>query len=73
MEEFTFEQGMEELEEIVRALEGGQLALSQSFDAYQRASELYTRLKAMLDEGEARMTVLTQAGEEPMAPGAQQE
>ena len=61
--EFTFEKGMAELESIVRALESGQLALGDSFEAYRRGTELYKRLSAVLDEGEARVTMLTQDGE----------
>ncbi|MBE5766712.1 MAG: exodeoxyribonuclease VII small subunit [Clostridiales bacterium] len=63
MKKMTFEQGMADLESIVRELEGGQLPLDESFDAYQRGAELYKQLKKMLDEGEARMTMLTQNGE----------
>lgn len=67
MEEWTFEQGMAELEATVRALEGGQLALNDSFEAYKRGAELYQKLKAMLDEGEARITMLTKEGESEIA------
>ena len=67
MEEWTFEPGMAELEATVRALEGGQLALNDSFEAYKRGAELYQKLKAMLDEGEARITMLTKEGESEIA------
>ena len=67
MEEWTFEQGRAELEATVRALEGGQLALNDSFEAYKRGAELYQKLKAMLDEGEARITMLTTEGESEIA------
>ena len=40
MEECTFEEGMAELEATVRALEGGQLSLNDSFAAYKRGAEL---------------------------------
>ena len=63
MEECTFEEGMAELEATVRALEGGQLSLNDSFAAYKRGAELYHILTAMLTEGEARLTVLTQNGQ----------
>lgn len=47
--------------------EGGQLALNDSFEAYKRGAELYQKLKAMLDEGEARITMLTKEGESEIA------
>ena len=36
----TFEEGMQELEEIVRTLEQGQMPLEESFKAFERATVL---------------------------------
>ena len=36
MENFTFESGMEELENLVRALESGEMPLEESFQAFER-------------------------------------
>lgn len=62
----TFEDGMQELEELVRALELGEMPLEDSFKAFEKATELQKTLQAMLDEGDRRIRVLTQNGERPM-------
>ena len=62
----TFEEGMQELEELVRALELGEMPLEESFKAFEKATELQKTLQAMLDEGDRRIRVLTQNGERPM-------
>ncbi len=59
----TFEEGMQELEEIVRSLEQGQMPLEESFKAFERATALQKSLQEMLDEGDRRIRVLTQTGE----------
>ena len=60
---FSFEQGLEELESIVTSLESGETTLEESFDAYKKGMELYKKLKQILDEGDARITELTENGE----------
>ena len=59
----TFEEGMQELEDIVRALELGQMPLEESFKAFERATALQKSLQEMLDEGDRRIRVLTQNGD----------
>lgn len=59
----NFEQGMQELEQLVRALENGDMTLEESFKGYERAMELKNALEKLLDEGDARIRVLTQGGE----------
>ena len=59
----SFEEGMQELETLVQALESGELPLEDSFKAYERAVELRDRLNAILDESDKRIRVLTDAGE----------
>lgn len=59
----TFEEGMQELEEIVRALEIGEMPLEESFQAFEKAVKLQKTLQAMLDDGDRRIRVLTEAGE----------
>ena len=63
MTKFTYEEGMEKLEALVTALESGSMKLEESFEAYKEATELYKKLKNMLDEGEARIAEITNAGE----------
>lgn len=60
----SFEQGMQELEELVHALETGEMALEDSFKAYERALELKKMLEQLLDEGDKRIRVLLQNSEE---------
>lgn len=66
MENFTFESGMDELETLVRDLESGSLPLEASFQAFERGMALKKRLKALLEEGDRRIRVLTESGEEPL-------
>lgn len=60
----NFEEGMQELEQLARALEGGEMSLEESFAAYERASELKKALEKLLDAGDEKIRVLTAAGEE---------
>ena len=62
----TFEESMQELETLIRALEQGQMPLEDSFKAFERAMELKKALQAMLDEGDRRIRVLTESGERAM-------
>lgn len=69
----TFEEGMQELEEIVRSLEQGQMPLEESFKAFERATALQKSLQEMLDEGDRRIRVLTESGERELDGGEVQE
>lgn len=69
----TFEEGMQELEEIVRGLEQGQMPLEESFKAFERATALQKSLQEMLDEGDRRIRVLTETGERELDGGEVQE
>lgn len=62
----TFEDGMQELEEIVLSLEMGQMPLEESFKAFERATALKKNLEEMLSEGDRRIRVLTENGEREM-------
>lgn len=61
-----FEQGMQELESLVRALETGEMTLEESFKAYEKASKLRKQLQQLLDEGDEKIRLLTQSGESEM-------
>lgn len=60
----NFEEGMQELEQLARALESGEMSLEDSFAAYERASELKKALEKLLDEGDEKIRILTATGEE---------
>ena len=66
----TFEDGMQQLEETVRALEQGQMPLEESLKAFEKAMELQKSLKAILDDGDRRIRVLTEDGERELAEEA---
>lgn len=67
MKKISFEQGMEELENLVKTLETGDISLEESFKAYERAIELRDALKKLLEDGDRRIRVLTETGEREMA------
>jgi len=54
----TFEEAIEELEEITRALEGGRLSLDESITAYERGMELKKVCQEMLDRAEKKLEFL---------------
>lgn len=62
----SYEEGMMELEKLVSDLENGEMSLEDSFKAYERAVELKNALEKLLDEGDKRIRILTQSGEEDM-------
>lgn len=66
MSKLTFEEGMQQLEGLVQALESGQQPLEEAFKTYERAMALKKELSALLDEGDRRIRVLTEAGEREM-------
>jgi len=61
-----FEQGMQELEALVHALETGEMTLEESFKAYERAIKLQKQLSQLLDEGDRKIRLLTEDGESEM-------
>ena len=63
----VFEEGMQELEALVQALESGQMPLEESFKTYEKAMKLRTELNGLLDEGDRRIRVLTETGEREIA------
>ena len=58
--ELNFESGMEELESLVETLEKGELSLEDSFKSYEKAVKLAARLREILNQGEARIAMLTE-------------
>ena len=62
----NFEAGMQELEKLARALESGEMTLEDSFAAFERANALRRELQRLLDEGDERIRVLTEAGEDEL-------
>ena len=65
-EKLNFEAGMQELEELARSLESGEMTLEASVAAFERANLLRKELQKLLDEGDERIRVLTASGEDEM-------
>ena len=57
-EEMAFGEAMTELEEIVAALEGGQLELEESMKRYERGVALMRGLRAKLSDAQQKITTL---------------
>jgi exodeoxyribonuclease VII small subunit len=62
----TFEQGLEALEKIVRELESGDTPLKESFAAFEEGKAIQKHLEDILVDGDRRIRVLTESGEEPL-------
>ncbi len=65
----NFEEQLQELEEIVKELENGDLTLEQSLSKFQRGVELYKDCNKLLNESEGKVKLLLekqngQVGEE---------
>ncbi len=61
-EKISFEQGIEQLEQIVASLESGRVSLDESFQKYEEGVRLYKQLKDILEQGEAKIIQLTRDG-----------
>lgn len=64
IEELTFKEASVELEQIVRALEGGDLELEESLERYARGVELLKSLRARLSTAEQKVRVLLDTTDE---------
>lgn len=55
----TFEQSMQRLEQIVRAMERGDVALDESLKLFQEGTELVRSCGKLLDEAELQIKKVT--------------
>ena len=63
----TFEQSMQRLEQIVRAMERGDVALEESLKLFQEGTELVRNCGKLLDEAELQVKkVMTAADGSPV-------
>lgn len=58
VDQMTFEQAFQELEEIVRQLEAGQPALDEALALFERGQALAARCGALLDSAELKVRQL---------------
>jgi exodeoxyribonuclease VII small subunit len=64
--EMTFEEALTELEQIVKRLEGGQLALEDSLTLFERGQALAATCSRKLDEAELKIEQITPEGDQPL-------
>lgn len=62
----TFEEAFAELEQIVRRLEEGQLALEDSLELFERGRALAAACSQQLDEAELKIEQATTEGDRPL-------
>jgi exodeoxyribonuclease VII small subunit len=58
VEELSFREGMAELDEIVKGLEGGQLELEDSLSQYERGVQLISNLQKRLGDAQQKVEEL---------------
>lgn len=61
--QLTFEESMQQLEQIVGAIESGQIGLEESLAKYEQGMTLVKRCRDILDKAEKRIEVLSQTGQ----------
>ncbi len=67
MKKLTFEESMQRLEQIVRAMERGDVALEESLKLFQEGTELVRNCGALLDQAELQVKqVMTAADGSPV-------
>lgn len=59
MEDLTFEQAMQRLEEIVSLLEDGKAPLNESMALFEEGTKLSAYLSQLLDTAEQKVTMIT--------------
>jgi len=68
--DLKFEAALAELEQIVRSMEDGRLALDESLTAYQRGSELLRHCQHLLSDAERRIQILDSGALRDFDPAA---
>jgi exodeoxyribonuclease VII small subunit len=58
LDELSFEAALAELDQVVAALEGGQLELEESIERYQRGVGLLRSLQGKLADAQQKVTML---------------
>ena len=70
----TFEASMARLEQIVRAMERGEVALEESLKLFQEGTELVRNCQKLLDEAQLQVkTIMTAADGSPVEEDFQDE
>ena len=69
----TFEQALEELEQIVSQIEQGKVSLEESIEKYAQGIERIKQCRAILDSAEKKIQILAKAEGETLAPAGELE
>ncbi len=56
----TFEAAQQELETLIEKIEGGEVGLEESMQAYERGLALLSHCRTILDQAEQKFTDLTE-------------
>lgn len=62
---FDFEQALETLEELVEAMEEGELSLEESLKAFEQGIKLTRECQSALEKAEQKVKLLVKDGDEP--------
>ena len=64
-EKLSYEEAIEELEEIIKVLESGELSLRDSLDKFKKGIELYNYCNEILEgiEGEVKVLLKDESGD----------
>jgi len=63
----SFEEGLKELEAVVKELESGELPLERALELYEKGVALSERCRKQLEEAETRIEMLTKKTNEKSA------
>ena len=70
----TFEESMQRLEQIVRAMERGDVALEESLNLFREGTELVKNCSQLLDEAQLQVSkISTDANGDPVLEGFEDE
>ena len=58
VEKLSFEEALEEIETLIDQIEGGEIGLQQSLEAYERGAKLIARSRSLLEQVEQRVLEL---------------
>ena len=68
LEKMTFEDAMKELENLVDALDKGDVSLDEAIAAYDRGSQLKDHCKKKLNEAKMKVETIQSSGESNVIP-----
>ncbi len=63
----SFEEGLKELEAVVKELESGELPLERALELYEKGVALSERCRKQLEEAETRIEILSKKNDEKTA------